>query len=464
MANTTEYIEAYYIDQRNGSDDNLGTRDSPLRTIQKGVNVAAENNNDGNKIYLTDGIHYLNKTLEINQQSGTSGSPLTIQPAPGASVIVDGHSVSDSRRGLIEIKDANHVDIKGLEIRNSPNHGIEVINGDYIDIYDNLVYDTRGMGIRVRGYIPNSPYESDTTVQSTNVKIEGNGVYKTNLSNGGANKGKANWGAAIQAWNADDVTIVNNTVGENYGEGIGLSLVDDGKVANNIVYDNYSVQVYLDNVTDSEVEANFIFDGGDRRFHRFDLPANGIAMANEVHNVANPEKFYLNNNTITRNVIVNSNTGIVYGTWGGIHQSQSENWRGLKNTDITHNTVYNPEFNAVRFYPDFNVSNVNIAHNIFHQDSGGGSLADIDDLTGINFTRNLWSGGDPVDGSTPSDIMEDPQLVNAGGYSIADYRLRSNSAAIDAVNYSSDSFVTDGQADLGALEFGQPAFATGGFN
>ena len=45
MANTTEYIEAYYIDRRNGSDDNLGTKDSPFKTIQRGVNVAAENNN-----------------------------------------------------------------------------------------------------------------------------------------------------------------------------------------------------------------------------------------------------------------------------------------------------------------------------------------------------------------------------------------------------------------------------------
>ena len=462
MVNTSQYIDAYYIDPINGSDDNIGTVDSPLKTIQKGIDVAGENDNDGNQVYLKGGTHYLERPLEINRYSGEETAYLTIKSAPGENAILDGSQVSEER-GLIEVRDVRRINIIGLEIRNAPSHGIEVVNGQSINIYDNLISDTQGMGIRVRGYMAeNLPSEGDTSKQSSHIVIEGNAVYNTNLSNSGVNKGSNNWGAGIQAWNADEITIVNNTVGGNYGEGIGLSLVDDTIVANNTVYDNFSVQIYLDNVTDSVVEANLIYSTGDRKFYRFDLPAHGIALANEIYNVSNPESFYLDNNLITRNVIVGADSGIIYGTWAGIHQnSATNNLQGLKNTTISHNTIYDSESNTIRFYADSNNSNIDISNNIFYQESDR-DLTTIDSLTGIDFRRNLWFGGDPGDGSSATDIFADPLFVNPGGNNIANYRLQSNSVAIDAVESSNNSdWITDGEADLGALEFGEPVFVVG---
>lgn len=70
------------------------------------------------------------------------------------------------------------------------------------------------MGIRVRGAISgNTKHEGDTNSQSSDIVIESNGVYQTNLSNSGENKEIDNWGAGIQAWNADNVVIVRNTLG-----------------------------------------------------------------------------------------------------------------------------------------------------------------------------------------------------------------------------------------------------------
>ena len=463
MINTPQYINAYYIDPINGSDDNIGTLDSPFKTIQKGIDVAGENENDGNQVYLKGGTHYLDRPLEINRYSGEETAYLTIKSAPRENAIIDGSQVSWGN-SLIDIRNVRRINIVGLEIRNALGHGIEVVNGKYINIYDNLIYDTQGMGIRVRGYTGENPqYEGDTSKQSSYVLIEGNGVHNTNLSNSGENKGTSNWGAGIQAWNADEITIVNNTVGRNYGEGIGLSLVDDTIVANNTLYDNFSAQVYLDNVTDSVVEANFIYNTGDRSFYRFDLPPNGIALANEIYNIPNPESFELDNNLITRNVILGADSGIIYGSWAGNHQNQAtNNWQGLKNTTITHNTIYDSESNTIRFYEDPNNSNIDISHNIFYQDSDR-DLTSIDSLTGINFRRNLWFGGDPGDGYSTTDVFADPLFVNPGGNNIADYQLQSNSVAIDAVNSTSNNsdWITDGEADLGALEFGESVFVVG---
>ena len=453
MTNNNEYVDAYYVDPINGNNNNSGTADSPFKTIQQGVDVAGANDNDGNKVYLAGGTHYLSEPVEINRYSGEEDAPLTIQSAPGEKAILDGSEVS-RQDALINIRNVRRIEIADLEIRNAPSHGIEVINGKYINIDDNQIYKTQGMGIRVRGYIAEAEDEGDTTVQSSHVTIEGNGVFQTNLDNSGAAKGTNNWGAGIQAWNADEITIVNNTVGENYGEGIGLTVVDDGVVANNYLYDNYSVQIYLDNATDSLIKNNFTFNSGDRRFYRDNFSASGIVLANEIHDVANPELFYLDNNTITHNIVVNANTGIMYGTWAGIHQNKaSENWRGLKNTSITHNTIYNSEFHTLNFYGDNNTDNVELSNNIFHQESNA-DLGIIDDLTGINFQRNVWFGGEPGEGFGSTDIIAEPLFVNPGGYRAADYQLQSDSFASN-----NSSFLE--QNSVGAIEVGGDIFATG---
>ncbi|MEL6580669.1 MAG: right-handed parallel beta-helix repeat-containing protein [Cyanobacteria bacterium J06621_12] len=516
--NTVEYVEAYYVDPENGSDRNPGTFDRPFRTIQHSIDVAGENENDSNQIFLREGVYYPDQPIEINQNGGTKEAFLTIQPLPGEEAIIDGSEV-ERGGGLIEVRNVRRVNIVGLEIRNAPSHGIEVVNGKYINLVDNLIYDTQSMGIRVRGAIPeNSLYEGDTTSQSSDIVIEGNQVYQTNLSNSGENKGVDNWGAGIQAWNADNVVIVRNTVGENYGEGIGLSLVDDAVVAQNYVYDSYSVQVYLDNVTDSLIESNFVYNSGDRRFYRdslpangiglslvddavvaqnyvYDsysvqvyldnvtdsliesnfvynsgdrrfyrdsLPANGIALANEIYDVAEPQNFYLDDNLIQRNIIVGADTAILYGTWAGIHQDDAtNNFRGLRNTTIAHNTIYDANSASINFFEDPNTSNVSVEGNIFHQDSDS-EVVPLDSLTGVDFGRNLWFGDASVTSNNSDDtIITEPLFANPGSYRVGDYQLQTGSSAIDVVPEDSSYWVKDNLGDLGALELGEPIFEAG---
>jgi parallel beta-helix repeat protein len=463
MSNTTQYIDAYYIDPKYGNDNNSGTINSPFKTIQKGVDIAEQNKNDGNKVYLRGGKHYINQAVTIDNFSGTSNAPLTIRSAPGEYAIVDGQNVVQKDVALIEVKNASRVNISDLEIRNAPTHGVEVINGHHVNINNNLIHHTQEMGIRVRGYMAeNTQYEGDTTVQSSNITIDSNGVFLTNLRNGGTNKGKNNWGAAIQAWNTDQVKVTNNTVGENYGEGIGLTLTDDGTVSNNYLYDNFSAQVYLDNVTDSLVQNNFIRNTGDRRFYKDSFSANGIVLGNEIHNVANPSNFYLNNNNISRNITVDVNTGILYGTWGGRHQSNANSWQGLKNTTINNNTIYNSEYNAVRFYGDSKISNVNLYNNIFYHQSPH-EISNVDNLTGVNFQRNVWFGKNNGDGFNSTNIIAEPLFKRGGSFRAADYDLKPSYFVVNTENSKGANldFLFSDQADFGAFKPGEDIFATG---
>ena len=467
----TDYTEpsnegAYYIDPNNGDDSNSGTVDSPLKTIQKGIDMAAENTSDSNQIYLRGGTYNLTESLTINNQSGEEKAPLTIQSAPQETVIIDGQQISDPIQGsLISIRDSNYVNIAGLEIRNAPSlNGIEVINGNKIEISNNRIHDTDGMGIRVRGYTGDNYYEPDSNVKSSNVLIKENEVTRTNLSNSGGQSG--NWGSAIQAWNAHNVSIINNTVGQNYGEGIGLNVVDNAKVTNNMLYDNFSVQVYLDNVINSVVEANFINHTGDREYDRDGYAAKGIAFANEIYNIDDIEKYRLNNNLIRRNVIANAKEGFYYGTWGGMHQDVLYNRQGLRNTIITHNTVHDSQSRTIRFDEDSQSDGVYILNNIFSDTESKYELSSVDNLTGINFHRNLWYGKDAGDGYSSTDISADFTPINPVGSDLADYRLAGNSVAINAAGSNSDNIysIVDGKADLGAIEHGEPLFNVGNLN
>ena len=460
------YEDAYYIDPNNGDDRNLGTVDSPFQTIQKGIDMAAENTNDSNQIYLKGGTYNLTESLTINNQSGEENAPLTIQSAPQEAAIIDGQQISNPIQGsLISIRDSNHVNIAGLEVRNAPSlNGIEVINGNEIEISNNRIHDTDGMGIRVRGYTGDNHYEPDSNVKSSNVLIKENEVTRTNLSNSGGQSG--NWGSAIQAWNANNVSIVNNTVGQNYGEGISLNIVDNARVTNNMLYDNFSVQVYLDNVVNSIVEANFINHTGDREYDRDGYAAKGIAFANEIYNIDGIEQYHLNNNLIRRNVIANAKEGFYYGTWGGMHQDVLHNQRGFKNTVITHNTVYDSQSRTIRFDEDSQIDGVYISNNIFSDTESKYELSSVDNLTGVNFHRNLWFGKDAGDGYSSTDISADPIPKNPGGSNLADYQLTENSAAINVAGSNSDNIysIVDGEADLGAIEYGEPLFNVGNLN
>lgn len=275
-----------------------------------------------------------------------------------------------------------------------------------------------------------------------------------------------NWGQGIAVGFSDNVTVTNNRVYENYGEGIGFYVSTNGLAAHNVVYDNYALGIYLDSSRNIVVNGNFIYSTGNPKYFRDGAPSNGIQMANETYSFIEYDQspYYLNNNQILNNIVVNVGTGIVYGTYAGFGNGNRTNNYGLKNTAIVNNTFYNPMDMFVQIEQDPNTANVTIDNNIFARVSRGGLLASIPDTSNITAKYNLWFGGNQVGGNqkvfSGTNIQADPGLVNPGSFNAVDYQLRSGSAAIDAGTSLSNVFTDyfgqtrpiNGVYDIGADE------------
>lgn len=440
-----------------GKDSYSGTISRPFKTLQKAVDHLKDK---GGQILMRGGVYSPQAPTWIT--SGRENSPtLSISSYPGENAIIDGRNLPRNAIPLT-IRDAHNLRISGLEVRNVQNHGIEVIYGKNIQIRKNLVHDTRGMGIRVRGYLSGIPGENDTTKKSANILIQGNTVYSTNLSNRGSNKGLGNWGMGIQVMNAHDVKVISNSVSNNYGEGIGLTLVDGGIVKNNTLSNNFSIQLYLDNASNIKVERNFIRETGNQEFWRNGNAAIGLGFANEKHILSrsdSPSRYYLNNLEITRNVIVGGNHSFIYGTWGGIHSDVAFNVRGLKNTIVAHNTLYGSRYEAIKISQDPNIANVkfvnNLAVKLFQ-----GPLVEVARSGGTEFRSNLWSGGNPYNASHSSDIKQKPSFVNAGGSQYSDYKLKETSPGIDkgVILRGLHDQGSNPRPDIGAIESANLSF------
>lgn len=433
----------YYVSP-NGNDQNNGTINQPWATLQHAINKTA---GEGRTIYLRGGQHDISRGtyqtekgpagihIEGGWNDGTD-SFLTIRSYPGERAVLNGSNVAPGITGIF-IKNAQNINVEGIELHSLRANGVMVVKGHNINIQGNTIHHNQRSGIVVQGYgAPEAAVQIDTTQRSQNIRLEGNHVYRNFLANSNPEQ-VSNWGMGINVENSNDVLIANNTVSENFGEGIGLGFVQNGTVTDNTVRDNFSVEVYLYNTTDSTVKRNFIYNTGNKQFFRKGRPANGIEMANEVFTIKGDRaQFLLNNNTVRNNIVVGSGAGFSYGTYAGIHSDARESKQGLKNTNINNNTFYDPQI-FLHIDEDPNTQNVTIANNIFSRPDRFEWLTNIDSTTGLSFSENLWHGGTRFGGdagatgiSSPSDILTNPMLVNPGGFDWEDYQLLASSPAV----------------------------------
>ncbi|MFT7841635.1 right-handed parallel beta-helix repeat-containing protein [Saccharothrix sp. BKS2] len=109
----------------NGSDDNPGTVDRPLRSIQRAVDLAQP----GTSILLRGGTHAVTTNVQI-LKSGEPGRPIRLANYPGERVVVDGEglpaghtpvggSIPRAERGVFH-QEASWWHVSGLEITRGP--------------------------------------------------------------------------------------------------------------------------------------------------------------------------------------------------------------------------------------------------------------------------------------------------------------------------------------------------------
>jgi hypothetical protein len=356
-----------------GNDYGTGSIDNPFASLDRALSAVG---NGGGTIYLREGTYYQTATETLG--SGNASNHLVISSYNNEKVVLDGSAYGDT---AFFLRSNQYLDINGLELKNFGGHGIEVVGGDNINLTNNKIHDTVGMGIRVRGTLVEA--EGEGLDKATHVLVDGNEIYNTQKYNSGANKGNVLWGMAMNIMNVDNVTVSNNFVHGNYGEGIGLELARYCTVKNNKLADNFNVQMYIDNVVDSKFDGNYIYNTGNGEYYHNGYPANGIQIANETYKTSDdPTQYYVNRVEITNNTVIGGSNSLHYGTYPG-WGNQGTNYHSMKNVSIANNTFTNPYVNLVHVDYDPGIENIRFANNNLSDDNGGG--VNLNGNRGINF-------------------------------------------------------------------------------
>ncbi len=386
----------------------------------------------GTVIYLRGGVYALTAPIHWqNLYSGSASSWISVQPHAKEQPVLECASIpvpdTDNPPTCLKIS-ASFSEIRGLEIKNSPNSGLSVLGANYVRILNNNIHHSRTQGIYVTG----------EWGASSNVLIDGNRIHENAQRNILPESGQGGgWDSGIGIQHqATNVQITNNEVYHNHGEGIGISAKASIVVRNNILHDNFSVNMYINGASNTTVENNFIYTEGPARskYFRYNAPANGIAIANE-HDTSGTA---LSKLVIQNNIVVGGRFAFYYGYY---FQNTP-----MKDTTILNNTFYSDTFYAntnanggnsaaVRIEANVNShTNTRFANNAVVQKSTG-AIRRIESA-GISFDHNGWYGlpaspASPI-GAGTGDITSDPKLVAPGQWTALSYTVLPGSLLIDA--------------------------------
>ena len=452
-----------------GNDDGPGTLDQPLRTIQRGVDLASA----GNTVYVREGIY--NEQVIISN-SGTSSAPLTVAAYPGETAVIDGYyqlplnngdwancntTVSPPKcfnyKHLVRLE-GDHIILDGFEIRHSLGRGVVVYreddNATGSIIRNNNIHNNRHAGILMH--------------EAVNILVENNEVsYNANFATHDRSAGDLNWTASIAAYRSDQLVYRGNVVHHNYGEGLITANYDGSTniiVEDNVFYDNFALQLYVHRSHNVTAQRNLIYCTDDPAFFRGRDITYGLIVFNEVP----PEGFKDGLRTTNINILNNIVTGCQhnFGVWG---TESTDRDYPIRNMLVAHNTFINarsvnsPDRAKNILWTNSLHENVRFENNIIYQE--GGELIDISrNYPGLTFENNLWSDSPNPLASGAGDLIGNVNLANPNAPIVSNevnpdwYRIQSSSSAIGAAkpldNISDDFFGNsrDFAPDIGAHE------------
>ena len=442
----------------NGNDSDPGTEAQPWRTIQKAMNSATA----GSTVNIRGGTY--NERLVVNV-SGSSGNYITFQPygfdvtsarcggytgvaCGGERVVLDYAylGTNTSATPLLLISGKSYIRIQGLTFQNftctgAMQQGIRVDGpSSYVELKYNRILNARNVGgqagqhtdalapLRVWGGWDGA----------SNVTIYGNELGNLRVSDG----------EAITSQGASYMTIENNWLHDI--DAIGIDCAWGGSTSN-VVRGNrleyvaksrdgslavpgaYSAGIYLSGASDSVVERN---------------SCNYCANALQI--VSEPGYPATHDNVIRNNVVANSSSGIVIGSW---YVSSDDG--SVYNIAVENNTFYGNDV-GMQIRP-FSPGGVRWKNNVFS--NNGTNYANSGGWTPGNADYNLYSGGNSGPDAHP--VLASPQFTNAGA---GDFTLAAGSPAIDAgdpgastsdvgtTDFAGLSRILGGRVDIGAYE------------
>ena len=222
----------WYVGGTGCSDSGPGTQSQPFCTISAAARVATA----GQTVLVSSGTYQENVTPA---NSGSAGSPITFQAAPGATVTVTGGTHA------FTISSLSWITVSGFTVTGTSNDGIYVWKSGNITLSGNTVTDS---GQPVQGQNAYGIYMGSTN----NSTISGNtvdhntdpGIYLTQGSTGDtvqSNEASYNAEGWVRNANGIDVISPGNTIIDNAlhnNEDSGIQFYPGGN--NNVAADNLS--------------------------------------------------------------------------------------------------------------------------------------------------------------------------------------------------------------------------------
>jgi hypothetical protein len=390
-----------------GADDNPGTAEAPLRTIQAAVDAAYA----GDTIYVRGGSY---AEQVVMRHSGTRERPIRLLAYPGETPVIDGGHTLPEKPGnyewpicndvmtpvrclhyeaLISIS-GSYIEVAGFTVTQSLGRGIRAVNLTGLRLHNNQIHDHRSSSI----YLQNV----------TNALIDQNRIWHSgDVAPYERSPLVLDWPVSVVAWDSSNITYRGNHIFNNWGEGLSTGknsvniIVED-----NVFYDNYALQLYVHRSQNATIQRNFIYCTNQEAFLRDGNPSAGIAIADE-------DQFdgeQLNQSHRIRN-------NVIAGCGYNLVLIGSANNYPLRNIEITHNTLVNAVSNVGRapaaalvIQDERDYEDVLFADNIVYQPKG--VLAVVPRQEGLTLTHNLWSRKPPTAAVGEDDLIGDPALAN----------------------------------------------------
>lgn len=414
---------SYYVSPQ-GNNNNPGTIIHPWRTIRKAASMVEP----GDVVYIRDGVYQ--ESVNIST-SGTGNAPIYFQAYPGENPVIDGNNftIPDYDWGPLLTISGNYIRVSGVEVRYSRGMGV-VLTGSFV-VADNIYsHHNKENGILIsRGH-----YSS----------VKNSLIWRNALSNEFGQGNNHSSGLSAARNGVTHARISHNIVWENWGEGVSSFEADNITIEDNIVHDNYTANIYISDSTYVICQSNFIYIDPTSYIFPYGEQV-GIMLGDELY--APPSA----NLTIINNIASGNRINLYWwqGSQGG----------GMNNVLIANNSFVNSIATSNIKILRGDHQNVEISNNIIQQD-GQLLIIIVEQNPDLSFNNNLWSKTPPTAASGVGDVIGDPLLTHNGDqYSPEWYILTSFSPAIDGAftlpEVEVDYFGNSREAipDIGANEF-----------
>lgn len=316
-----------------GNDNNSGDSLNPVQTFGKALDLlvsqsALQIGEVYSEVILFEGSYQQALTQPVSKFQLVNRN-LNVSVRGKGTVELDGASLSNlsSGSGMIHLL-GSHISVSNVHILFSPANGIRfgfnyngvVINSHDIAISDAEVESTSGHGILVGIGALNTANPFTLTPMSERFLIENCNVHDAV----NYNTVQSQWGSAIKAWNARNVTVRYCIVRDNGGEGINLDECDSVDVYQNEAFDNI-IGIYLDKVSNAWVHRNFITN--------FVKQTEGMLLGIEAY-TSLITNHYIQKINIFNNLLLNTQ-GLAF--WQGIYGANQHGY--FDQINILHNTI-----------------------------------------------------------------------------------------------------------------------------